>query len=94
VAHHSPLGLRVGLTREKIDGLRDYRTNPVYSDLERLVIRYAEELTRKTELDEGLHKELKAYLSDQEIVELCATVATANFTNRITGALKPELEGH
>jgi alkylhydroperoxidase family enzyme len=56
------------------------------------VIRYAEELTQKVDVDEGLFKELKRHLSDQEIVELSATVATANFTNRMNEALKTDLE--
>lgn len=61
--------------------------------MERPVIRYAEELTKKVDTDEGLYKELKKRLSDQEIVELCVTVATANFTNRINESLKTDLEG-
>lgn len=43
--------------------------------------------------DEALHAQLKKYLSDREIVELAATVATANFTNRINDSLKTDLEG-
>jgi len=96
VAHHSALGLRVGLTREAIAGLENYEAHPTYSELERLVIRYAEELTTKVHVDEKLHKELRTYLSDHELAELCVAVATANFTNRITHALSLDLErgGH
>jgi len=92
VTHHSAFGLRVGLTKEKIDGLEHYQVDPVYSELERLVIRYAEELTTKLEVDEELHQALSKHLSDQELVELCVTVATANLTNRITHALKLDLD--
>lgn len=42
--------------------------------------------------DEALHAQLKKHLSDREIVELAATVATANFTNRINDSLKTDLE--
>lgn len=56
------------------------------------MIRYADQLTTKVDTDEGLHADLKKRLSDQEIVELAATVATANFTNRINESLKTELE--
>lgn len=44
------------------------------------------------DVPESLHHELKRHLSDQEIVELTATVAVANFTNRVNEALKTELE--
>jgi alkylhydroperoxidase family enzyme len=86
------LGQRVGLTEEQIGGLVSYAANPAYSELERLVIRYAEQLTQEVDTDEALHAELKKHLSDRELVELAMTVATANFTNRINESLKTELE--
>jgi alkylhydroperoxidase family enzyme len=86
------LGQRVGLTKEQIEGLANYSTNPAYSELERLVIRYAEQLTREVDTDEALHAELKKHLSDRELVELAVTVATANFTNRMNESLKTDLE--
>ncbi len=57
-----------------------------------MVIRFAELLTTKVEVDEALITGLKKQLSDREIVELAGTVATANFTNRINESLKTELE--
>ncbi|MFQ5519967.1 MAG: carboxymuconolactone decarboxylase family protein [Candidatus Methylomirabilia bacterium] len=65
---------------------------PAYGELERLVIRYAEQLTRQVDTDEALLEDLKKHLSDREIVELAVTVASANFTNRINESLKTELE--
>ena len=63
-----------------------------YGPVERLVLRYAEQLTTRAAVDDALHAELGRHLSDREIVELAATIATANFTNRINGALAIELE--
>lgn len=82
----------MGLTKAQIDGLANYAANPAYSELERLVIRYAEQLTTKVDTDAALHAELKKHLADRELVELAATVATANFTNRINESLKTDLE--
>lgn len=82
----------MGLTKTQLDGLANNAANPAYSELERLVIRYAEQLTTKVDTDEALHAELKKHLSDRELVELAATVATANFTNRINESLKTDLE--
>jgi len=56
------------------------------------VLRYAEQLTRSAAVDDALHAEIRGHLSDREIVELAATVATANYTNRINGALAIEPE--
>ncbi|MBI4270980.1 MAG: hypothetical protein HY615_11650 [Candidatus Rokubacteria bacterium] len=56
------------------------------------MLRYAGQLTTRAAVDDALHAELQAHLSSREIVELVATVATANFTNRINGALAIEPE--
>ena len=49
----------MGLTKAQIDGLTSYASNPAYAELERLVLRYAEQLTTKVDTDEALHAELK-----------------------------------
>jgi len=35
------------------DALNDYATSPLFTELERLIIRYAEEMTRKVQVDAG-----------------------------------------
>ena len=74
-----------------MEGLATHGDNPAeYSDLERLVIRYAEQLTTTAATDEALVADLRKHLSDRELVELAVTVATANATTRICNALKIE----
>jgi len=81
----------VGLTRDQIDGLARHDDNPAeYSEIEHLVIRYAEQLTVSARTDEGIDAQLRKHLSDRELVELAVTVATANATTRICNALKIE----
>jgi alkylhydroperoxidase family enzyme len=81
----------VGLTRAQIDGLATHADSPAeYTELEHLVIRYAEQLTTNVTTDEALDAQLKKHLSDRELVELAVTVATANATTRICNALKIE----
>ncbi len=41
----------VPVPKEKFDALAEYRTSPLFSDLERLVLRYAEEMTLKVQVD-------------------------------------------
>lgn len=88
---HIALGQRVGLTAAQIEGLETHADNPAeFSELERLVVCYAEQLTRRADTDEGLDAQLRKHLSDRELVELVVTVATANATTRICNALKIE----
>jgi alkylhydroperoxidase family enzyme len=78
--------------KEKFEALPQYATSPLFSDLERLVIRYAEEMTRKVQVDAALVEQLKGHLSPEAIVQLTLTVAAANLTNRFNEALGTELE--
>jgi hypothetical protein len=54
--------------KEKFAALADYTTNPLFSDLERLVIRYAEEMTEKVQVDSWLVEELKKQLGPEALV--------------------------
>jgi len=56
------------------------------------VIRYAEEMTRKVQVDGALVEALKRHLSPEALVQLTLSVAAANFTNRLNDALGTELE--
>lgn len=80
------------MPKEKFDALPQYETSPLFSDLERRVIRYAEEMTRKVHVEAKLVEALKGDLSPEAPVQLTLTIAAANFTNRVNEALGTELE--
>ncbi|MBI4457009.1 MAG: hypothetical protein HY644_14090 [Acidobacteria bacterium] len=70
----------------------DYKDSGQFSELEKLVIRYAEDLTRDVRSDRKVMQALQQYLSPQELVELNATVGLANLTNRFNESFGTELE--
>jgi alkylhydroperoxidase family enzyme len=78
--------------KEKFDALPQYKTSPLFSDLERRVISYAEEMTKKVHVDSKLVEELKRDLSAEALMQLTLSIAAANFTNRVNEALGTELE--
>ena len=83
----------MGLTTAQLEGLDNHENNPAeFNEIERLVIRYAEQLTATAATDEALDADLRKHLSDRELVELAVTVATANATTRICNALKIEAD--
>src|SRR3989441_12591716 len=92
MTHNAALGQRDGVPKEKFAALADYTTNPLFSDLERLVIRYAEEMTEKVQVDSRLVEELRKQLGPEALVQLTLSIAAANFTNRFNEALGTELE--
>jgi alkylhydroperoxidase family enzyme len=72
--------------------LPDFGTSPLFSELERLVLRYAEQMTVRVQVDGALVEALRAHLSPEALVQLTLSIAAANFTNRFNEALGTELE--
>jgi uncharacterized peroxidase-related enzyme len=89
--HHRSLGKKAGLSDRQVAETAGSETSDAYSDLERDVMRYAEEVTRHINVDDALVGRLKQQLGDRELVELAMTVGIANFTNRVTETLRMEL---
>jgi uncharacterized peroxidase-related enzyme len=89
--HHRALGKKAGLNDRQVNETAQSETSDAYDDLEREVLRYAEEVTRHINVDDALVGRLKQHLNDREFVELAMTVGIANFTNRVTETLRLEL---
>jgi uncharacterized peroxidase-related enzyme len=92
VTHNGAAARRVGVSREQLDALADFQTSPLFSELERLVLRYAEEMTLRVQVDPTLVETLRRHLDPEALVQLTLSVAAANFTNRFNEALGTELE--
>jgi AhpD family alkylhydroperoxidase len=90
--NHSALAQRVGVSAAQLDALPDFATSLLFSELERLVLRYAEQMTVQVQVDAGLVEALKRQLSPEALVQLTLAIAAANFTNRFNEALGTELE--
>ena len=80
------------MPKEKFDALPQYETSPLFDELERLVIRYAEQMTTRVQVDPALVAQLGKRLSPPQLVQLTLSIAAANFTNRFNEALGTELE--
>jgi len=80
--------------KEKFEALPQYATSPLFDELERLVVRYAEQMTTRVQVDAALVEQLKKQLTPPQLVQLTLSIAAANFTNRFNEALGTELEVH
>jgi len=89
--HHRTTGKKAGLNDRQIAETAQFEASDAYDDLQRDVMRYAEQVTRHINVEDGLFGRLKKVFNDRQIVELAMTVGIANFTNRITETLKLEL---
>ena len=92
VAHNGAAARRAGASKEQLDALPEFRASPLFSDLERLVIEYAEDMTTRVQVEAARVEALRARLGPEALVQLTLTVAAANFTNRFNEALGTELE--
>ena len=89
--HHRTLGKKAGLDDRQLAETADFESSDAYDELQRDVMRYAEQVTRHINVEDSLFNRLKQSLNDRQIVELAMTVGIANFTNRVTETLKMEL---
>ncbi len=89
--HHRGMGKKAGLNDRQVAETADFEDSDAYDELQRDVMRYAEQATRHIHVDDSLFARLKKSLGDRELVELAMTVGIANFTNRVTETLRMEL---
>ncbi len=74
--------------------LAEYESSPELSELEKLVVRYAVEMTRTpVAVPEELFEELKRRFNARQIVELTSAIAWENYRARNNHALGLESEG-
>lgn len=84
---HIPIALEAGISQAQIDALSDWKSSDRFSPVQRRVLELTEEMTRKVHVDKAIIEALKSDLSNQELVELVATVAAYNMVSRFLEAL-------
>src|SRR6476620_2700146 len=82
------LGRTAGITERQLREFHDYRTSDAFSDEEKLVMEYADQLTTEpVDVSEELFGRLREHFGESEIVELTAAIAIENFRARFNNAL-------
>jgi 4-carboxymuconolactone decarboxylase len=89
---HVTIGKAAGLNDKQIANVGAYRTYPYYADVERLVLEYAEAVTRDVAVSEELFARIRQQFSDQQIVELTMVIAYWNMMSRFLMPLQVEIE--
>lgn len=84
----SALAQSAGLTERQLTDLPRYRTSDAYTDLERLVIAFAEAMTATPAVDlDDLRTTLLTHLSKSQLAELAASIAWENQRARLNQGL-------
>lgn len=90
VHHHKLAAAQAGLSRDEVAAIVEGRGEQ-FGELERNVLRFADELTRTATVDEVVVAMLQEALGARDYVTLVATVCLANFTNRFSHACGVDL---
>ena len=84
----SQISRRAGLSDELLLALPFYRTSPLFTELEKLVLDYAVAVTRTpVEVSDELFAELREHFDEAQLVELTHAIALENLYGRFNLAL-------
>jgi len=87
------VGRASGISSEEIANLRNYRSDVNFSDLERLVLLYADAMTlTPVEVSDALFSRLRERFNEAELVELTSVIAWENYRARFDHAFGIESE--
>lgn len=88
---HTKEAARHGETWERMLGLSAWRDMPLYTDIERTVLGWAEHLTAGSRVDDEQYQAVVAVLGEQTLVDLTLAVNAINSWNRVAKTFKPEV---
>ncbi|GIX17472.1 MAG: hypothetical protein KatS3mg119_1658 [Rhodothalassiaceae bacterium] len=92
-AHMANLARIYQASAEKIAAVWEYATSPLFTDAERAALRLAHKAALQPNLAEASDfDELRRHFSDDEIVEIVATIALFGYLNRWNDTMATDLE--
>ena len=91
-AHHWKAAVKAGVTKEQLAAIEQWKASPLFNERERAVLRYAEEATLNISVSDDAWSGIKAFLDEQELIDLVLIVAWYNQTSRVLIPLQIELE--
>jgi 4-carboxymuconolactone decarboxylase len=89
---HVVIGQNTGVTMEQINDLSNWKSSKNFSDIERAVLQYTDEMTLDVKVSDETFAGLKRFFDDAAIVKLTITIGYYGMVSRILVALQIELE--
>jgi len=91
-AQHTPVALQVGVTQKQIDTISDWKNSPEFSNEERAVLQYTDEVAQNVKVTDQTFNTLKSYFNEQIIVELTITIGYYGMLARLLVPLQVEVD--
>jgi alkylhydroperoxidase family enzyme len=83
------VGSSLGISDEKILALADYAASPLYSEVERVTLEYADTMTiTGREVSDEFFARLHQFYNDDELIELTEIIAWENASSKFNRALR------
>lgn len=83
------MGSELGIRDEKILALGDYALSPLFDDLEKTALEYADAMTiTGRDVSDELFGRVRAHFDEDAIVELTAIIAFENSSSKFNRALR------
>jgi alkylhydroperoxidase family enzyme len=93
IGQHVPkLALAEGLTLAECEALNDWQDSSLFNERDRVVLAYADAMTRDVEVPDAVFEPLREYFDDRQIVELTVLIGTYAMHVRVFEALKLDPE--
>jgi alkylhydroperoxidase family enzyme len=88
------VGRRQGVTEQQLLDLADFETSSAFTEVEKLVLRYAVAMTQTpVEVPDELFASLRQHFDARQMVELTSAIAWENYRARFDHAFGIEAEG-
>ncbi|WP_417514145.1 carboxymuconolactone decarboxylase family protein [Minwuia sp.] len=92
IHQHEALARAVGGTDDKIAAIADGANNDLFSEDEKLVLRYTDDVVRNVRASDATFKPLEAKLSHQGLVELTMAIGFYMMVSRLLNTFDVEIE--
>ena len=88
------MGSELGILEEKILALDEYAVSPLYDEMERAALEYADAITLSDrDVSDELFSLMRRLFDDDALVELTAVIAWENSSSKFNRALRVPAQG-
>ena len=89
---HRAIGLNVGLTQAQVDAVADWKAASEFSEKERAVLQYTDEVALEIAATDAAFNKLKDFFSSEQIVELTVNIGFYGMVVRTLESLQVDAE--
>jgi AhpD family alkylhydroperoxidase len=91
VAEHTPIARAEGASTAQIEAMSDWeKRRSLFSETEAIALGMTDQITHQCSLDDEMWRRARAQWSDQELVEIIATISAYNMVSRFLRVLQLE----